>query len=193
VTQGIQACYYDSECGAGNSCVSGTCWQTTTPDSQFAYRSSNPRIQKEMTWRDVQQFMQATGVGPSFDEFAKTSAHGDKMFLATHNGQSSVIVPLNVDYFNQDPQCSTCLKTVWNCNRYKDLADGGDAEAQQLYNQCKDFESCFLYDTVDPNGIIIPISVRMTPQCKVATAAALQKCATRCGSAQMFDTMARAM
>jgi len=188
-TQGVQACYYDKECGDSGKCVQGQCWSTKTPGNPWAYRSNNPRIIKEMSWNDLFAFSKATGMSQQFEQYAKSFAHGDKMYLAEQNGEQFVITPLNVVYFNQEPNCSNCLKSIWQCSRYKDQANYSK-EAKMLYNQCQELESCFLFDVISLTGHLIPLCVKMNGTCQGAVKAALQKCSESCGGGQVFDTLA---
>lgn len=90
-------------------------------------------------------------------------------------GQDVHVAPLfQIQRRNQDPQCSTCLKTVWQCETQ---------EAQQLYGsqqQCEARNQCFVYDLVQPSGRLIPVGVIDTPECRDIAQEALQRCAFQC-------------
>lgn len=167
------SCYYGAECqNVGNQCFNGKCGP---------FESNNPRVIKTMPWSDMAAFGAAVGMG------VPDLARGQNMILVNDgSGQPTVAVPLNVSRTNQsEPQCSTCLKTVWNCEKYRNL------NQKQEYETCKRFEKCFLYDTVREDGTLIPVAVRMTPECFGAANAAVKKCATRCGNCVPFDGLAK--
>lgn len=100
-----------------------------------------------------------------------TSTLPDGTYLVDNQGTSTPMVALGD---RNQPQCSTCLKTVWQCDRFKDTDPASYAKCQQLKN-------CFLYDVVRPGGSMIPVGVKNTPECRRASEAAAQKCITRCG------------
>jgi hypothetical protein len=75
------------------------------------------------------------------------------------------------------PQCRNAYKAAWQCGlrRYK---------SQEEYQKCREYEGCFIYDAMYANGLVQPISIRMTPECAAAGKAALVKTARQCISAQ---------
>jgi hypothetical protein len=186
----VGACSYSAECGPGAVCDAGRCWPSDKVHSPWTYDAGNPRVVADMSWEQVSELTKAMGMEASFREFAKHFAYGKSMFLVKHKGQTHVAAPLNVQYFRQDPQCSTCLKTIWQCNRFRDAAQY-DSEAKQLYESCLELSECFLFDTMLSSGVLIPIMVKMNPVALPAAIAALQKCVEQCGDSQPFDALAR--
>lgn len=164
------ACYYDQECNnIDGKCASGMCG---------TYYSNNPRVVRELSPGEVSDYCQNAG---NCD-----IALGDEVLLVSYLGENHVVVPIQKTYhYRNDPQCATCLKTVWACNRFK--ASGNHA----AYRQCKKFESCFLYDIVRPDGTMIPVGLKLTPECVACGRVALTKCANNCGNCMPFDSMAR--
>lgn len=195
VTQGVQACYYNSECQDGE-CYQGQCWSSKIPGNPLAYQSNNPRIVKEMQWKELEQFARAAGIQPAFDSYTKAFAAGDRMYLVQVGAKQVIATPLNVVYFNQQPNLGNCLKTIWQCDRYRDPSQNPTSNAQTLalnqvlHNQCKQCEECFLYDVADQQGHLIDIMVVMSPFCQGVTKAALQKCSLQCGTAIPYDALA---
>jgi len=187
----VGACQYPEECGPDATCVAGKCWSKSEPHSPWWYENSNPKVVSDVAWSQVSQMMQAMGMTQQFNDFASKYAFGKTMFIVEHKGQQSLAVPLNVQYFRQDPQCSTCLKTVWQCDRFADAARSGDPEAQQLYASCLQFKECFFFDTMRPDGVIIPLMIKVDPVSFQVATAALQKCVQHCGDCVPDTPMAR--
>jgi len=191
----VGACSYDAECGTGAVCDAGRCWKkndthhSVAAHSPWAYDAGNPRVVANMSWEQVADMMRAMGMESTFLEFAQRFAFGKTMFLVQHKGQTHIAVPLNVQYFRQDPQCSTCLKSIWQCSRYRDASES-DPVVKEMYQDCLEMEQSFLYETMLPNGVIIPIMVKMNPIALQAASAALQKCAEQCGDCQPKTPMA---
>lgn len=162
------SCYYDAECcsDAGGRCTGGKC-------SSFV--SNNPRVLKTMTWNDMALFAKATGVPMPSQSF------GEMMYLVDDGitAEPAVIVPLNSQ--RSEPQCSTCLKGMWQCDKYLSPSTDYPNGHPDQYKQCQHFERCFLYDTVRQDGTIIPTSVKLTPECLGVAHAVLRKCASSCG------------
>lgn len=103
-------------------------------------------------------------------------------YMMEKNGTRFEAQPLHTQYNRNEPQCSTCLRTIWNCDRFP--------EASAEKTQCQRFEQCFLYDTRRPDGTLIPLAVKNSPECQGAVQAALQKCVTQCGSCIPTDALA---
>jgi hypothetical protein len=177
----VGACQYDEECGPNAVCDNGKCWPKDKPHSPWWYQSGNPRIVADMSWTQVEKILTAMGMKQQFEEFAKQYAFGKSMFIVEHEGRQSLAVPLNVTYFRQDPQCSTCLQSIWQCERFADGARSGDRESQKLYEKCQEYQKAFFFQTLRPEGVLIPIMVRVDPVSLVVAAAALQKCVQQCG------------
>lgn len=156
------SCMYDAECpGVRDFCENGKCAN---------FNSGNPKVVAQMPWTQMEQFANATGVNIN-------QAPGKDMYLVERDNETAVVVPLSTDRVN--PQCGTCLRTIWNCNRFKPNS--------QKFQKCKSFSKCFYYDTVRPDGRIIPVAVKATPECLAAGHSAIQKCATKCGQVQPHD------
>jgi hypothetical protein len=187
----VGACQYDEECGPGASCHAGQCWPNNQPHSPWWYDNGNPRITTDVGWDQVASMMNAMGMTDTFEAFAQKYAFGKSMFIVQHKGQEFLAVPLNIQYFKQDPQCSTCLKSVWQCDRFADASRNGDPEAMKLYHNCIQFQDCFLFDTMRPDGVIIPIMIKVDPVSLGVATAALQKCAMHCGDVLPNTPLAR--
>ena len=192
----LGACTFNEECGPTGICDAGRCWSrrnTGGPGqvhSPWTYDAGNPKVVTSLPWEEVQRMARAMGMEKAFQEFAQQYAFGSSMFLVQHKGQTHVATPLNVQYFRQDPQCSTCLKSVWQCDRYADAAKY-DAEAKQLHEQCLELRDSFLYDVLLPGGVLVPIMVKMNPVALKAATAALQKCVQHCGDCMPNTPLAR--
>lgn len=178
--QSIGSCSFDAECGPGAVCDTGRCWPANQVHSPWTYSAGNPRVVAQMSWQDVSDAARRMNISKEFNEFAQHYAFGQSMFVVEHHGQRCIATPLNVQYFRQDPQCSTCLKTVWQCDRFRDPAKY-DPQSAQLHAACLEMEQSFLYDTLLPNGVLVPLMVKMDPVSLPAAMAALQKCAVQCG------------
>jgi len=137
-----------------------------------------------MSWEEMAQFAQASGVPMPKDTF------GQEMLMVEQPGPGGrperfVVTPLTSTYRNSnEPQCSTCLKTVWQCDRFQATGD------LKKYQQCKAMESCFLYDVQQADGSLLPVVVKNTPECMGCAKAALQKCAVNCAQCQPNDGLA---
>ena len=141
-------------------------------DGAARFASSNPRVIRSVTREEMARMPPCAVTG-------RTTPY----YLADDGeGRACIIAPLNSSRaLHTEPQCSTCLKTVWQCDRFR-----GSGQRNK-YEQCKEFEKCFLYDTVREDGTLIPLSVRVTPECMAASQAAIRKCAARCGHCQPCD------
>lgn len=159
------SCMNDSECpGIRNFCENGKCAK---------FESNNPKVVAQMPWSQMSQFANAVGVNIN-------QAPGKDMYLVERDNETAVVVPLQS---KTEPQCGTCLRTIWNCERFK------NSDPNQ-YDRCQTFSKCFYYNTVRPDGRLIPVAVKATPECLAAGHAAIQKCATKCGSIEPRDSLA---
>jgi hypothetical protein len=191
--QVIGACSYDEECGPGRICDAGFCRNANQVHAPHGYFSSNPRVLTVLEWNKVRDICKAMGPDAEalFESFAKQFAYGKSLFLVKlpNNGQVFIATPLNAQYFFQEPNCSNCLKTLFQCSRFADKAQYDTAsEDKQL--TCQQMERAFLYDTLLPNGVTIPIMIKMDPLSLPVAEAALQKCAQQCGGCQPLTPMA---
>lgn len=174
----VGSCLSDTECQiskTGNVCSSGTCLQqiSNEPSQLFnsqgnrhigQFKSGNARINR---WVDNQEKRQleSTGNVALQDMFLATDADGEQFYGA----------PLSTSQPARE-QCNTCLRTIWQCNRF---VDTGEIDK---YNQCKQMEQCIKYNVQQPNGRLIPTSVVATPTCLGVVKGALNVCAVQCGS-----------
>lgn len=167
--------------------------QETSP---WGYVSSNPKIVNVMAWEDVQKFMYATGQKQTFDDFVTWGALGRNMYLVHYKNQTMVAAPLNVEYFNKEPNCSNCLKSLWQCDRYKNQMQSQPNNSEEqgaatiMYNVCKTCSECFLYDCILPSGVLIPIMIKINPTCLLVVKSALEKCILECGASHSITPMA---
>lgn len=93
------------------------------------------------------------------------------------------LVQLNSTQGNHSqPQCNTCLKSVFQCDRFKAIGD------EQGYNQCRKAQSCFVFDAVRPDGRIIPLSMRTSAECAKMGYPGLRQCVTQCSTCQPRST-----
>lgn len=186
----VGACSYDTECGPGSLCDSGRCWPSAEAHKPQSYDMGNPRVVGDLSWDQVRDMMTQMGLRSQFDQVVKNVAFGKTMFLVEHRGQSFIATPLNAIFQRQEPNCSTCLKSVWQCDRFRDQAKH-DPDAKKTYEACLQMQSCFLFDTMNPKGVVIPIMMKMDPVSIQAATAALQKCSMHCGDCQPSDPLAR--
>ena len=90
------------------------------------------------------------------------------------NNQHKVVCPVLTSLTVQ-PQCNTCLTTVFQCERFKDI----DPVA---YDKCKEYQRMLHFNSVTPNGSFIPVSVEMDGLGMEVFDIASQKCSVACAS-----------
>ena len=95
-------------------------------------------------------------------------------YVVDETGNPKVVCPILTSDHVQ-PQCKTCLTTVFQCEQYREL----DPVA---YSKCREYQRMIHYDIVTPNGQLIPMAVEMDGQGFEVFRAAVQKCGTVCGS-----------
>ena len=76
------------------------------------------------------------------------------------------------------PQCKTCMTTVFQCERFKEV----DPEA---YKKCMEYKRMLHYDVITPDGSFIPMAVEMSNEGFAAYHAAVQRCSVACASCQV--------
>ena len=95
-------------------------------------------------------------------------------YVIDETGTRKVVCPILTSDHVQ-PQCKTCLTTVFQCGQYKEI----DPFA---YQKCREYQRMIHYDVVTPNGQLIPMAVEMQGPGFEVFRAAVQKCGTVCGS-----------
>ena len=104
------------------------------------------------------------------------------LYVVDETNTVKVICPI-LDSLSVQPQCKTCMTTVFQCQRFKEL----DPVA---YQKCNEYKRMIHYDIITPNGSFIPLGVEMTDTAFAAYHAAVQKCGFICGSCQVnYDSM----
>jgi hypothetical protein len=97
-------------------------------------------------------------------------------YVLDESDRKKVVCPILTSESVQ-PQCSTCLNTVFQCEQLKEV----DSEA---YKACKKFQRMIHYDVVTPNGQLIPVAYEMDEEGPQVFHAAVEKCKSICGSCQ---------
>lgn len=181
-----QNCQYSKTCGNEGECYLGNCWSTTKPSNPNAFQSNNPQIIKELPWNDAYTHAKANGYESEFNEFAKQFAFGDIMYIIESQGKMHLACPLNIFEYQNKAQAVACLKTVWQCERFRDFAAQNNPEAEFLYNVCKRYESYFLFDVVTPQGRLIPAMAVINEESLPVIKAALKKCSVQVSNVDSF-------
>ena len=95
-------------------------------------------------------------------------------YVVDETGTQKVVCPILTSNHVQ-PQCKTCLTTVFQCDQFKETNP-------IAYQKCRDYQRMIHYDVVTPNGQLIPMAVEMEGPGFAVFRAATQKCGTVCGS-----------
>lgn len=94
------------------------------------------------------------------------------LIVIDETNQAKVVCPILTSLFTQ-PQCNTCLTTVFQCERLKEVDP-------QAYIKCQEYKRKIHYDVVMPNGSFAPLAVEMDDDGFAAYHAAVQKCGIQC-------------
>ena len=94
-------------------------------------------------------------------------------YVMDETNQPKVVCPIFNSHRVQ-PQCNTCLNTVFQCERFK-------SHDPLKYQKCKEFQRMIHYDIVSSNGHLIPMAVEMDKEGFEVYETALKKCAISCG------------
>lgn len=174
-------CLFDQEClptatGQPQRCVDGTC---------SSYSSGNPRALSQVSYED---FLRLSGAVASAScapsALPPTIAMcREPMLLVEHEGRRQVVCPIPYDPETM-PQCKQCMRLGFGCGRYRDQ---NCPNAFSDYQRCREFERCFKYDILFPNGQTQPVGVVMTNECLGAARALLRQCAALCGNCALQD------
>ena len=125
----------------------------------------------QASYEDVARYAQAM-TGKPLD--ANMPRCNSDLITVMKDGRREVVCPISIDT-SVLPQCTNCLKTVWQCQRFKGVDDN-------KYAQCKALEDCMVQNIVFPNGTTQANGVKMPPQCVAAAQVALKQCEPRCAS-----------
>ncbi len=159
-------CLFNEECrtvdGKQGTCVNGQC-------STYNYQA--PQAIGQASYEDVARYAQAM-TGKPLD--ANMPRCNSDLITVMKDGRREVVCPISIDT-SVLPQCTNCLKTVWQCQRFKGVDD-------KKYAQCKALEDCMVQNITFPNGTTQANGVKMTPQCVAAAQVALKQCEPRCAS-----------
>lgn len=197
----IGGCRYNSECGADSVCNNGRCYpQYSTSDvqnlkgfmagSSALYYNGNPKVISKIPWPNVEQMYKSAGILDTFNTQIKPLAYGNTMFVVEHQGQTFIACPLNLVNLNQQPQCSTCLKSIFPCDKFSDMAEYSN-KAKGAQETCQSQKQVFLFNVQDLNGVTIPIMIKTDPVSVEIASAALQKCVIQCGNIYMDTPLTR--
>lgn len=160
------ACYFDRECSPGQVCQSGFCTQGSSFDNRNSiWRRENSRV-----------------VGYAPEDYKAPNGQRCKTqpyYVVDETGQKKVVCPV-LNSFESQPQCNTCLNTLFECDRFKETSPA-------KYKQCREFQRMLHYDVVTPNGQLIPVAVEMDGAGMEVMRVAMKKCANVCGSCQVTD------
>ena len=99
-------------------------------------------------------------------------------YVIDETGKTKVVCPILTSLFTQ-PQCNTCLTTVFQCERFKEV----DPAA---YAKCEEYKRKIHYDVVLPNGSFIPTAVEMDNTGYDVYHAAVQKCGIQCSGCSVY-------
>jgi hypothetical protein len=102
--------------------------------------------------------------------------------VVDETGAKKVVCPVLTSHESQ-PQCNTCLTTLFDCERYRETNPN-------KYRQCRQMERTIHYNVVTPNGQLIPMAFEMDGNGMQVANAALKKCASVCGSCKVWDRSA---
>jgi hypothetical protein len=94
-------------------------------------------------------------------------------------GKKKVVCPILTSH-NVQPQCNTCLNTVFDCGRFKETNP-------EKYQQCMEYQRTIHYNVVTPGGQLIPMAAEMDGKGMEVMEIAMRKCAFVCGSCKVFD------
>ena len=160
------ACYFDRECGPGQVCQSGFCQQGSAFDNRNSiWRRENSR---------VVGYAPADFKAPN-GQVCKTQPY----VVVDETKKRKVVCPILTSQESQ-PQCNTCLNTVFDCERFK----GRDPNK---FQQCMQYQRMLHYNVVTPNGQLIPLAIEMEGEGMEVARVAMDKCAFVCGSCQVYD------
>lgn len=174
-------CYYDQDCqsaGRRARCFNGRCG---------TFDAANPQVIKELSWNELKAFGSAMNI-PIDPRKRPGFCNNPNLLLVSYQGEHHIVAPLSGNQGHgstvPNPQCQTCLKTVWQCDRFLGTNN------KRAYRNCKELSSCFLYDVVRLDGTIIPTTIKMNSKCMQVAHAALKKCASRCATCVPQDALA---
>lgn len=97
--------------------------------------------------------------------------------LVDETNTPKVVCPI-LTSLSVDPQCQTCMTTVFQCERFKDI----DPVA---YQKCMEYKRMIHYNSVTPDGSFIPMAVEMSDEGFAAYNAAVQRCSVACASCKV--------
>jgi hypothetical protein len=83
-----------------------------------------------------------------------------------------VVCPI-LDSHSVQPQCKTCLTTLFQCDRFR-------YSHPDIYRQCKEYQSMIYFDMVTPIGQFIPLGYEMDGEGYNVYKTAVQKCGFAC-------------
>lgn len=98
-------------------------------------------------------------------------------YVVDETGTTKVVCPILTSDHVQ-PQCKTCLTTVFQCEQFKEIDP-------MAYAKCKEYQRMIHYDVVTPNGQLIPMAVEMDGPGMSVFKTAVQKCGFICGSCKV--------
>lgn len=163
------SCYFDKECPAGGSCVNGSCQQYSGFDARNSlWRRENSRI---------------VGYAPrDYKDPRGKTCNQQPYYVVDETGNKKVVCPI-LNSHSVQPQCNTCLNTLFACERFQDTD-------QKAYEKCMEYQRMLHYNLVTPNGALIPLGVEMDGEGMKVAELALRKCGPVCSSCKVNDRAA---
>jgi hypothetical protein len=157
---------FNEECASGLA-ANGQC---------MAFSSSVPRAVSSVSNNELAMYVQATTGGKGFTSAADKAAPAcaNNLVMVDLQGKKQVVCPIALPAATA-PQCQQTLQRLWQSDRFK----GVDTA---MYNQSRQMEDCFVYDTIFPNGQTQPVAVKATPQCMAVAEVAFAKASNSCAS-----------
>lgn len=161
-------CFFDQECGPGKTCQYGIC------------KVASPFDNRNSIWR--RENSRVVGYAPAdYKAPDGRTCTQQPYYVVDETGKKKVVCPILTSHESQ-PQCNTCLNTVFECDRFRETNP-------QKYKQCLEYQRMIHYNVVTPNGQLIPMAVEMDGMGMRVMDAAMKKCASVCGSCRVVDRM----
>lgn len=135
-----------------------------------------PFDSRNSLWR--RENSQIVGYAPrDYQASDGTTCPQQPYYVVDETGTRKVVCPILTSDHVQ-PQCKTCLTTVFQCEQYKEIDP-------MAYSKCREYQRMIHYDVVTPNGQLIPMAVEMDGEGFEVFRTAVQKCGFVCGSCRL--------
>lgn len=160
-TQSRGACAFDQECGPAQVCQHGVC------------KNDAPYDARNSVWR--REYSRVVGYAPrNYKSPDGQVCRQQPYYVVDETNRRKVVCPILTSYESQ-PQCSTCINTLFNCDRFRETDP-------TKYRQCREMQRTIHYQIVTPNGQLIPMGAEMDGDGMKVMNMALRQCGTVCGS-----------